>query len=119
MADCKNCIHIEVCKSADSCDGRVPGCRHFEPKTKHGRWVWDVESHGDPMYGIDEDYGYRCSECQVWADEYGVDGDIYEEQPTHILHYCPNCGAIMDLPRITDYTMKALEAMDRKAHGGE
>ena len=62
----------------------------------HARWVWDVESHGDPMYGIDEDYGYRCSECQVWADEYGVDGDIYEEPPTHILHYCPNCGAKMD-----------------------
>ena len=62
----------------------------------HGRWVWDVETHGDPMYGIDEDYGYRCSKCQVWADEYGVDGDIYEEPPTNILHYCPNCGAKMD-----------------------
>lgn len=62
----------------------------------HGRWVWDVETHGDPMYGIDEDYGYRCSECQVWADEYGVDGDIYGEPPTHILHFCPNCGAKMD-----------------------
>lgn len=62
----------------------------------HGRWVWDIETHGDPMYGIDEDYGYRCSECKVWADEYGVDGDIYEEPPTNILHYCPNCGAKMD-----------------------
>ena len=62
----------------------------------HGRWVWDVETHGDPMYGVDEDFGYRCSECQVWADEYGVDGDIYEEPPAHILHYCPNCGAKMD-----------------------
>ena len=62
----------------------------------HGRWVWDVETHGDPMYGVDEDFGYRCSECKVWADEYGVDGDIYEEPPTHILRYCPNCGARMD-----------------------
>ena len=62
----------------------------------HGEWVWDVETHGDPMYGIDEDFGYRCSQCQVWAAEYGVDGDIYEEPPTHILHYCPNCGACMD-----------------------
>lgn len=62
----------------------------------HGRWVWDVETHGDPMYGIDEDFGYQCSECQVWADEYGVDSDIYEEPPTHILRYCPNCGAKMD-----------------------
>ena len=62
----------------------------------HGRWMWDVESHGDPMYGIDEDYGYRCSACGVWASEYGVDGDIYGEPPTPILHYCPNCGAKMD-----------------------
>ena len=62
----------------------------------HGRWVWDVETHGDTLYGVDEDFGYRCSECQVWADEYGVDGDVYEEPPTHILHYCPNCGARMD-----------------------
>ena len=61
----------------------------------HGEWVWDVETHGDPMYGVDEDFGYRCSECKVWADEYGVDGDIYEEPPTHILHFCPNCGADM------------------------
>ena len=62
----------------------------------HGRWMWDVETHGDHMYGVDEDFGYRCSRCKVWADEYGVDGDIYEEPPTHILHYCPNCGAKMD-----------------------
>lgn len=62
---------------------------------KQGEWIWDIETHGDPVYGIDEDFGYRCSECKVWADEYGVDGDIYEEPPTHILHYCPNCGARM------------------------
>lgn len=65
----------------------------------YGRWIWDVETHGDPMYGVDEDFGYRRSECQVWADGYGVDGDIYEEPPTHILHYCPNCGAKMDRER--------------------
>ena len=64
-------------------------------EARPGKWVWDVETHGDPMYGVDEDFGYRCSECQVWADEYGVDGDIYGEPPTHILHYCPNCGAKM------------------------
>ena len=64
-------------------------------EARHGVWMWDVETHGDPMYGVDEDFGYRCSECKVWADEWGVDGDIYEEPPTR-LHYCPNCGAKMD-----------------------
>lgn len=64
-------------------------------EARHGVWVWDAETHGDPMYGVDEDFGYRCSECQMWADEWGVDGDIYEEPPTR-LYYCPNCGAKMD-----------------------
>ena len=34
-------------------------------------------------------------------------------------NYCSNCGAIMDLPNITEQTQSALDAMDRKAHGGE
>lgn len=75
--------------------GYEKGYAKAKSEEKHGRWIWDVETHGDPMYGIDEDFGWRCSECQVWADEYGVEGDIYEEPPTHILHYCPNCGADM------------------------
>jgi hypothetical protein len=64
-------------------------------EVKHGEWVWVVETHGDPMYGVDEDFGYQCSECHMWADEWGVESDIYEEPPTR-LHYCPNCGAKMD-----------------------
>ena len=64
-------------------------------EVKHGEWVWVVETHGDPMYGVDEDFGYQCSECHMWADEWGVDADIYEEPPTR-LHFCPNCGAKMD-----------------------
>lgn len=102
MADCKNCIHIEVCKSADSCDGRVPGCRHFEPKTKH--WWWDEINPRKDVEGWIE-FDYQCSACKEIS---------WEES-----NYCPNCGAIMDLPIITDKTMNALEAMDRKAHGGE
>ena len=62
----------------------------------HGKWEWHAEQHGNPVDGMDEDFGYRCSRCKVWADEYGVDGDVHEEPPTNILHYCPNCGAKMD-----------------------
>lgn len=103
MADCKNCIHIEVCKSADSCDGRVPGCRHFEPNTKHGRWIMKQE----PITWCEDDVDifWECSVCKCRN---------FGESP-----YCPCCGAIMDLPSITEQTTKALEAMDRKAHGGE
>ena len=65
-------------------------------EVRHGEWEWHTEVHGNPLDGMDEDFGYRCSNCKVWAEEYGVDGDIYEEPPTSILHYCPNCGAKMD-----------------------
>lgn len=32
MAYCSKCLHIEVCKTADSCDGKVPGCQYFKDK---------------------------------------------------------------------------------------
>ena len=64
-------------------------------EVRRGVWEWYVEPRYD-LYSCDENFGYRCSECHVWAGEYGVDDDIYEEPPTHILHYCPNCGAKMD-----------------------
>lgn len=37
MAKCCECWHLDVCKTAESCDGQVPGCKHFMPR-KHGRW---------------------------------------------------------------------------------
>jgi hypothetical protein len=64
-------------------------------KQSEGEWEWYTELHGNPIDGMDEDFGYRCSNCKVWASEFGVDGDIYEEPPTNILPFCPNCGARM------------------------
>ena len=29
MSDCGKCLHVDVCKTADSCDGKVPNCKHF------------------------------------------------------------------------------------------
>lgn len=29
--ECLRCIHKEVCKTAESCDGFVSGCKHFNP----------------------------------------------------------------------------------------
>jgi len=26
---CSRCIHLDVCKTADSCNGYVPRCKHF------------------------------------------------------------------------------------------
>ena len=32
MADCGKCLHLDVCKTAETCDGRVPRCKHFMDK---------------------------------------------------------------------------------------
>lgn len=32
MAYCGKCIHLDVCKSADACDGHVPRYKHFIDK---------------------------------------------------------------------------------------
>ena len=32
MAYCGKCLHLDVCKTADSCDGHVPRCKHFLQK---------------------------------------------------------------------------------------
>jgi rRNA maturation endonuclease Nob1 len=48
---------------------------------------------------------YRCDKCGCPQD--------YKH------NFCPNCGAKMDLPNITDQTQAAIEAMGKKAHGGE
>lgn len=58
---------------------------------KHGRW-------------ITKDGMTFCPECMVCGSpQWKV---------------CPVCETKMDLPKITDETKKALEAMDRKVHGG-
>ena len=32
MAYCGKCMHLDVCKTADTCDGHVPNCKHFLQK---------------------------------------------------------------------------------------
>lgn len=58
-----------------------------------GEWEWYVEPRGY-FTAYDEDFGYRCPKCKVYAREWGADDDIFEEPPLHI-HFCPNCGADM------------------------
>ena len=104
MVTCKDCVHHEVCFNYVIGD-EVERCKRFKNiadvvKVKHSRWEGHTVLHGS-FDGSVEEYIYRCSECHAGADKYGVEADIYEEPPTHILHYCPNCGAKMDGERTT------------------
>lgn len=82
MAYCGKCLHLDVCKTADSCDGHVPRCKHFMdkdeyPKLRHGRWE---------HLGGDE----WC--CPVCGEVTTTEGSW--EKPSK--KYCHECGAKMD-----------------------
>lgn len=94
MAYCGKCLHLDVCKTAETCDGHVPGCKHFmdkdeQPELKHGRWIpleYDGYADGNPVWDL-----WECSECQ---EEHSGDEDT-------LTPYCPNCGARMDYRQLT------------------
>ena len=90
---CDNCLHKPVCGKFRATGGQVQKCDYLLEQ-KYGRWVC-----------LEAEIGYfACSEC---------DHRILRAK----CNYCPDCGSIMDLPRITDQTMAALEKMGAQAHG--
>lgn len=69
------------------------------PKERHGRW----ELHSATGF-------LRCDQCK---DVYISAEWLSDGKWSH----CPNCGARMDLPQITDETQEALDRMGAVAHG--
>ena len=61
----------------------------------HGQWVWQEERHGTPSDGHDYDYGWVCSECKCYADEYTgtVEYDDPDKEPP--FPCCPSSGVPM------------------------
>lgn len=96
MESCKQCIHYDVCEFHvteevkgwndsyiinDYCGGYYID-KSKVAEVKHGKWLED------------EDFDIAiCSEC---GDEYDV-GDGTFKDFTEVYHYCPNCGAKMEL----------------------
>ena len=78
-------------------NGYAKGYADAKKKEKHGRWVKD----GDWLI---------CLNCE---SEINVKNSFGIENRKN---YCPNCGAIMDLPNITENTRKALEKMGENVH---
>ena len=93
MAECKDCFHFKVCAYADH---YLPVCDSFATTfvadvapVKHGKWL---NFYND--FSVAE-----CSEC---ADMFEVSPDEepkkeFFEAFKEFYHYCPNCGAKMDL----------------------
>ena len=88
-------------------NGYAKGYADAKKNEKHGRWLKTKE-----QLGWNEVDAVECSEChESWL---GDEDDTFD----YLEHwfYCPNCGAIMDLPNITENTRKALEKMGENVH---
>lgn len=70
--------------------GKIPSVKVKEEK--HGSWAFISEN---------------CCVCSVCHKNSIVD-----------YYFCPECGANMDLPRISDQTKAALEKIGQASHGG-
>ena len=71
MAYCGKCLHLDVCKTAETCDGHVPNCKHFLQKgtlipvtCKIGDLVWGIKKHS---------YGLKVKQGVVSQMFYGED----------------------------------------------
>jgi hypothetical protein len=76
MAECKKCIHNAVCKTAESCDGYVSGCKHFNEG-----WISVKERLPEKYHTVltarkDDDWFDIDTECinanGRWSDDYKV-----------------------------------------------
>lgn len=89
---CGKCLHLDVCKTAETCDGHVPRCKHFMDKTaisealeKQKPQQPDIEGDGyDPEGNLVYDAGY-CPRCR---QEYEIE--------YHTPKYCENCGQALE-----------------------
>lgn len=92
MAYCGDCFHLDVCKTAETCCGSVPRCRHFSDKTAISQALGkqepqrpDIEGDGyDPEGNLVYDTGY-CPRCR---QEYEIE--------YHTPKYCDNCGQALE-----------------------
>ena len=102
MAECTKCIHSCVCKTAESCDGYVSGCEHFnqgwipvKDRLPKGECL-AVSMLTGPAYK-EMLIGY-VGEAENWDTGYECESD--GEILPNVTHWmplpeAPNCGADM------------------------
>lgn len=81
MAYCGKCLHLDVCKTAETCDGHVPRCKHFMDKTAISE---ALEKQKPVKPEIKGDGGF-CRRCGR-----GYEIDLYTPE------YCGDCGQALE-----------------------
>ncbi len=80
--ECSKCIHKAVCKTAESCDGRVPNCEHFKEgwiSVKDRLPTREDANETESVLAINKDEGYVSR--WVW--------DIVVRYPTEFTNWMP------------------------------
>ena len=115
MAYCGKCLHLDVCKSAETCDGHVPRCKHFMDKTKYvegeNYTEEDVRNAYQAGYSTGMEQGMEKGKDAAvkhgrWIAVPSSDmmtGKAYKcskcgkmRYGSFVPNYCQNCGAKMD-----------------------
>ena len=73
MAICGKCIHLDVCKTTDACDGHVPRCKHFKNK--------EIVTHADQLRAMSD-------------EELAV--ALYNSDGLGWCHNLPECGILLE-----------------------
>lgn len=81
--ECTKCIHNAVCKTAESCDGCVSGCKHFNQG-----WISVKErlpEYEEPVMGWDAE----MRDMGIVNFIYGQFLDIIDMSETNVTHWMP------------------------------
>ena len=81
MAYCGKCLHLDVCKTAETCDGHVPRCKHFIDKTAISQTLEKPKTRGDQLRRMTDE---QLAEA------------LYENAECKWCHNDPACGALLD-----------------------
>ena len=79
---------VEAAKMA--IDALRPVSREQVEKVWRGEWEWYDEEVGSPLEGIEREWGWRCSKCNVVLPD---DFDDPDNPPA--MRFCQWCGAPM------------------------
>ena len=68
--ECSKCIHKEVCKTAESCDGFVSGCKHFDNGVVISNLETTTPTNADRIRAMSDEeiaqwlcLNYSCTKC--------------------------------------------------------
>ena len=81
-----------------------PVSREQVEKVWRGEWEWYDEEVGNPLDGIEREWGWRCSKCKVVLPD---DFDDPDNPPA--MRFCQCCGA----PMTDEAVQMVMERMEK------